>query len=88
MDLALPVVHDATKGGEKYKNRNIIFSSPAFHGHIGNAFADNAIAEDGILSEDQLTGTSYCHEKFPAIRQSTFGDDQPALKDSRAAQAT
>ena len=43
---------------------------------------NNAIAEDGVLSEDQLTGTTYCHEKFPAIRQSTLGDDQPALKNS------
>ena len=43
---------------------------------------NNAKAEDGILSKDQFTGTSYCHEKFPAIRQSTLGDDQPALKDS------
>ena len=43
---------------------------------------NNAIAEDGILSEDQLAGTSYCHEKFPSIRQSTLGDDQPALKNS------
>ena len=43
---------------------------------------NNAIAEDGVLSEDQLTGTTYCHEKFPAIRQSTLGDDQPMLKDS------
>ena len=43
---------------------------------------NNAIAQDGVLSEDQLAGTGYCHEKFPAIRQSTLGDDQPMLKDS------
>lgn len=43
---------------------------------------NNAIAEDGILSKDQFTGTSYCHEKFPAIRQRTLGNDQPELKDS------
>ena len=40
---------------------------------------NNAIAEDGILSEDQFAGTSYCHEKFPAIAQHTLGDDQPEL---------
>jgi hypothetical protein len=40
---------------------------------------NNAIAEDDILSKDQFAGTSYCHEKFPAIRQSTLGDDQPQL---------
>ena len=40
---------------------------------------NNAIAEDGILSKDQFSGTSYCHEKS---RQSTLGNDQPELKDS------
>ena len=32
---------------------------------------NNAIAEDGILSKDQFTAGSYCHEKFPAIREDT-----------------
>ena len=40
---------------------------------------NNAIAEDGVLSEDQLTGTTYCHKKFPAIAQHTLGNDQPEL---------
>ena len=43
---------------------------------------NNVIAEDGILSKDQFTAGSYCHEKFPAIRQSTLDSDQPTLKDS------
>ena len=43
---------------------------------------NNAIAEDGILSKDALTAGSYCHEKFPAIRQSTLDDGQPTLKSS------
>ena len=57
-----------------------ILAAVLFTGALG-AF-NNATAEDGILSKDQLTGTSYCHEKFPAIRQSTLGDNQPQLKDS------
>ena len=48
-----------------------------FTGTLG-AF-NKATAEDGILSKDQLTGTSYCHEKFPAIARHTLGDDQPEL---------
>ena len=43
---------------------------------------NNAKAEDGILSKDQLSAGSYCHEKFPAIRQSTLDDGQATLKDS------
>ena len=40
---------------------------------------NNAIAEDGVLSENQLAGTSYCNEKFPAIARHTLGNDQPEL---------
>ncbi len=56
------------------------FAALLFTGTLGAL--NNAIAEDGMLSKDQFTGTSYCHEKFPAIRQSTLGNDQPELKDS------
>jgi hypothetical protein len=50
---------------------------------IGSLGAINsAMAADGILSKDELTPGSYCHEKFAAIRRSTLGDDQPTLKDS------
>jgi hypothetical protein len=48
-----------------------------FAGTLGAV--NNAIAEDGIMSEDQLAGTSYCHEKFPAIAHHTLGNDQPEL---------
>ena len=51
-----------------------------FTGTLG-AF-NNAMAEDGVLSKNQLTTASYCHEKFPAIRQSTLGNEDPTLKDS------
>lgn len=43
---------------------------------------NTATGADGILSKDELTTGSYCHEKFPAMRQSTLDDNQPALKDS------
>ena len=57
-----------------------ILAAVLFTGTLGAL--NNATAEDGILQKDQLTGTSYCHEKFPAIRQGTLGDDQPELKGS------
>ena len=43
---------------------------------------NTATGADGIISKDQLTTGSYCHEKFPAMRQSTLDDSQPALKNS------
>ena len=41
---------------------------------------NNAIAEDGVLSKNQLTGTGYCHEKFPAMKQGSLDDNRPALQ--------
>jgi len=43
---------------------------------------NTAMGADTAPSKDELTPGSYCHEKFPAMRQSTLGDEQPALKDS------
>ena len=80
MDLAVSVDHAGKEGGEKHENRNINFSSRTFHRYIGSN--QPATGADGILSKDELTGGSYCHEKFPAMRQSTLADNQPALKNS------
>ena len=57
-----------------------ILAAVLFTGTLGAL--NNAIAEDGILSKDQFTAGSYCHERFPAIRQGTLDSDQPALKGS------
>jgi hypothetical protein len=68
---------------KEVKNMKIatsILAAVLFTGTLG-AF-NNAIAEDGTISKDELTPGSYCHEKFPAMRQSTLDDNQPALKDS------
>src|SRR5262244_2141065 len=80
MDLALAVCRMQRKEVRDMKIATSILAAVLFTGALG-AF-NNAIAEDGILSKNQLTGTSYCHEKFPAIRQSTLGNEDPSLKDS------
>src|SRR5262245_24587418 len=80
MDLAISVCRMQRREVRDMKIATSLLAAVLFTGTMG-AF-NNAIAEDRILSKDQLTGTSYCHKKFPAIRQSTLGDDQPALKDS------
>src|SRR5262247_327137 len=80
MAVALSLIMTERKEVKNMKIATSLLAAVLFTGALG-AFK-NAIAEDGILSKDQLTGTSYCHEKFPAIRQSTLGDDQPQLKDS------
>ena len=49
---------------------------------------NSAIAEDGILSKQEFTPGSYCHEKFPAIRPSTLDSDHPTLKSPDSAPIT
>jgi hypothetical protein len=36
----------------------------------------------GVVSEDAITDGSYCHMKFPAIRERTLGTAQPVLKEA------
>jgi hypothetical protein len=80
MDLALPIVRMQRKEVRNMKIATSILAAVLFTGTLGAL--NNVIAEDGISSKDQLTASSYCHEKFPAIRQGTLDSDQPALKDS------
>jgi hypothetical protein len=42
----------------------------------------SALAADGVLSKDEVTPGSYCHMKFPAIRERTLFTDHPRLKSS------
>jgi hypothetical protein len=80
MGLALPAVMTQRKEVRNMKIATSFLAALLLAGTLG-AF-NNAMAEDGILSKDELAGTGYCHMKFPAIRQSTLGNDQPELKDS------
>jgi hypothetical protein len=41
----------------------------------------NAMAADGVISKEQLTPGSYCHQKFAAIDERTLGDARPVLTD-------
>ena len=44
---------------------------------VSNAFS----AAPGVISNQVLTPGSYCHLKFPAIREETLSWDRPVLKD-------
>jgi hypothetical protein len=77
MDLALPAVMTQRKEVRTMKIATLFLAALLFTGTLG-AF-NNAIAEDGILSKDELAGTGYCHMTFPAIARHTLGNDQPEL---------
>ena len=39
-------------------------------------------AGTGVISNSTLTPATYCHLKFPAIREQTLSSDRPVLKDA------
>jgi hypothetical protein len=50
---------------------------------VGSLAAGSAaLAGDGVVLKQEQTAGSYCHMKFPAIRQSSLGDNQVVLNDS------
>lgn len=49
---------------------------------LTGSIAGGALAADGVLSRDEVTPGSYCHMKFPAIRERTLFSDHPRLKSS------
>ena len=60
------------------KIRTSILTGLLFIGSLGAV--NGAIAEDGVLSKQEFMPSNYCHMKFPAIRPSTLGTEQPTLK--------
>jgi hypothetical protein len=51
-------------------------------GALGLNGAQAIASDDGIISKTPLTQGTYCHLKFPAIRQSTVDTNHPQLKSS------
>jgi len=50
---------------------------------VGSLGASSALAAaEGVISNATVTPGSYCHLKFPAIREETLSWDRPVLKDA------
>jgi len=65
------------------KIRTSVFVGLLFLSSLGAV--NSAIAEDdGIISKQEFTPGSYCHEKFRAMRPSTLDTDDPTLKSSES----
>ena len=39
-----------------------------------------ALADDGVISKDQVEPGSYCHERFPAIEGNSLASNKPVLR--------
>jgi hypothetical protein len=51
---------------------------------IGSVGVTNAVAlAPGVISSAVSTPGSYCHLRFPAIREDTLASNRPVLKDAR-----
>jgi len=65
------------------KIRTSVLAGLLFLSSLG--VVNSAIAEDdGIISKQEYTPGSYCHEKFRAMRPSTLDADNPTLKSSES----
>jgi hypothetical protein len=60
------------------KNTKTLLAALIFLGNI--AASSTVLAADGVISKDELSTDSYCHEKFPAIGDKTLASDDPTLK--------
>jgi len=60
------------------KIKTSVFAGLLFLGSLGAV--NSAIAEDGVISKQEVAPGSYCHEKFRAMRPSTLDADNPTLK--------
>jgi hypothetical protein len=65
------------------KIRTSMFAGLLFLSTLGAV--NSVIAEDdGIISKQEFTPGSYCHEKFRAMRPSTLNTNNPTLKSSES----
>jgi len=63
------------------KIRTSVFAGLLFLSSL--AAVNSAMAEDdSVISKQEVTPGSYCHEKFRAIQPSTLYTDHPTLKSS------
>jgi hypothetical protein len=58
---------------KKKRILGIVFGAALFAG-------SEAFGAEGILYEAQLSGTNYCHLRFPAIREETLTWSRPVLR--------
>ena len=83
--LCCPVTWDeghelAGKEVRKMKTMKSVLSVLFLAGAMGSSIA--AVGAEGAISKDVLTKGSYCHMKFPAIREETLDWDRAVLKDA------
>jgi hypothetical protein len=57
------------------------FAAVLLIGSVGVTYA--AAVAPGVISSAVSTPGSYCHLRFPAIREDTLASNRPVLKDAR-----
>ena len=63
------------------KVKKTIISAVFLLGAMGPSVSSAAAAASGV-SKDAVTEGSYCHIKFPAIREQSLGTTPPVLKEA------
>jgi hypothetical protein len=49
---------------------------------LAGAMGSSIASAEAVISKDAFAEGSYCHIKFPAIREETLGGPKPVLKDA------
>ena len=70
MDLGISMIIPQRKEVRNMKIATSVIAALLFTATLGAI--NTATGADGVLSKEQLTAGSYCHEKFPPISQSTL----------------
>lgn len=60
------------------KNTRSLLAGLIFLGSI--TAGGTALAADGVISKDELSTDSYCHQKFTAMTESSVASDDPVLE--------
>jgi hypothetical protein len=60
------------------KNPKTCFRTFAFDRYLGHSNASFAV--NGIILKEEVSSDSYCHLKFPVIREGTLARTHPVLK--------
>ena len=78
------IVHYGGSHGDHWEYCKSVTSNAALHRHVGASShvlgADTkAPGAEGVLMKQEYIVDSYCHQKLPAIRESSLAGDHPVL---------
>src|SRR5258706_1789521 len=82
MNVALSVVRMQRKEVRNMKIATSILAAVLLTGTLGSI--NTAMSADGVISKDEMTANSYCHEKFHSMTGQSLDTAKPVVNNSGA----